>query len=603
MSESKNLIYLNEILNNFSTGNKIESFKDLKKFVETYPDIEIANYNYAYMCEQFNQIDKAVSIYKKIIYNNESNWRSRFNLYLIYINQKKYKEALKLVNEVLNIKNNYQPALRDKALILFYSGKLEESLKYIKMSIAQNNVDYIALNTLGLIYMAMKMFEDANKVFNEAIRINDKYISSYNNLGKCYLLQKNRQSSISCFEKALKINPNSKESLNNIASYYSETGSYQKALDYYFRALDKNNHEILYNIAIAYAHLNQDKLSKEYYDKAMTIDPNDEKLQKNYSMLLLKLQKYKKAWELFEGRLGLQEFNLKNSFIDNIKKKLWRSEKINNNEKLLVIKEQGVGDEILNASMYPDFISKYPNSFIETDSRLISLFKRSFKDKEKFVNYSFFSKEEKSLEKFSKVIYAGSLGRLFRNNLSDFPKTEFLKADNNLLDIFNKKIKIIDNNLKFGISWNSTNKLYGLDKSLKLNQLIPILKMKGITFINLQYGETDTEIKHIFEKHNIDIKNIKDLDLYNDFESTSALLKNLDLLISVSNSTVHLAAALGVETWVIKPKNHAVFHYWNQPNNTSPWYPSVKLFDHKENWDETINNIKKEIIKNFNLKS
>ena len=68
--------------------------------------------------------------------------------------------------------------------------------------------------------------------------------------------------------------------------------------------------------------------------------------------------------------------------------------------------------------------------------------------------------------------------------------------------------------------------------------------------------------------------------------------------MSVSNSTAHLSAALGVPTWIIKPKReHAVLHYWNQLSDETPWYPSIKLFPFKNKWEDTIKRIKDEILK------
>ena len=89
----------------------------------------------------------------------------------------------------------------------------------------------------------------------------------------------------------------------------------------------------------------------------------------------------------------------------------------------------------------------------------------------------------------------------------------------------------------------------------------------------------------------------------NDFESVAAVLKNIDLFITVSNSTAHLAGALGVETWLIKPKNHAVLHYWNQPGNQPPWYSSIKIFSSSSNYKATILKIKNQLVKEFNLES
>ena len=175
-------------------------------------------------------------------------------------------------------------------------------------------------------------------------------------------------------------------------------------------------------------------------------------------------------------------------------------------------------------------------------------------------------------------MYAGSLGRLFRNSIEDFPKKHFLLSDKNKDKIIKEKMSKINNKKKIGISWHSKNENYGSAKSLDLNMFIPIFMLDEYTFINLQYGDTKEEIKSFCRDSNINIVNFEEVDLFNDFEAISSLLKNLDLFITVSNTTAHVAGALGVPTWLIKPKNHAVFHYWNQPGNTTPWYSSITLY-------------------------
>ncbi len=250
--------------------------------------------------------------------------------------------------------------------------------------------------------------------------------------------------------------------------------------------------------------------------------------------------------------------------------------------------------------MYPDLIKKFPNCKIETEERLISLFKRSFGSEKKFVTFKAYSKNKKKINEFDKILYAGSLGKLFRNKLSSFPKKNFLIDDKSKTEQMRKKIDKISNLKKIGLAWRSKREVIGEDKSISLDILSSIINLKNFTFINLQYGDTKDEIVK-FNKKNINkIYTINDLDLFNDFEAISSLLTNLDLFITVSNSTAHLAGALGVPTWLIKPKNHALFHYWNQPNDKTPWYPSVKLFKYKGNWEETITQIKKLLIKNFN---
>ena len=91
--------------------------------------------------------------------------------------------------------------------------------------------------------------------------------------------------------------------------------------------------------------------------------------------------------------------------------------------------------------------------------------------------------------------------------------------------------------------------------------------------------------------------------LFNDFENLAALLVNLDLFITISSSTAHLAGGLGVPTWLIKPKNNASFHYWFQPNDKTPWYPSITLFSQTKGCKDTIKKIKNKISEKFDFKN
>ena len=180
--------------------------------------------------------------------------------------------------------------------------------------------------------------------------------------------------------------------------------------------------------------------------------------------------------------------------------------------------------------------------------------------------------------------------------MRDFTGESFLNPESKRVTEIQKILNGLGKEKKVGISWRSQKTRYGEDKSKSLEELKPIFKIPNIKFINLQYGETYNELEDFKNKENIEITTIDKIDLFNDFESICALLKNLDLFVAVSNSTAHLAGAIGVPTFLIKPPNHATFHYWNQKNEKTPWYNSIKLFDNKN----AIQNIKKEIIKFIN---
>ena len=112
---------------------------------------------------------------------------------------------------------------------------------------------------------------------------------------------------------------------------------------------------------------------------------------------------------------------------------------------------------------------------------------------------------------------------------------------------------------KIGLSWKSFSDKFAKDKSLKLKDFNKIFNLANCDIFNLQYGFVEDEIGSFNNTTKNKLINIEDLDLYNDFEGIASLLKSLDVFISVSNSTAHLAGALGVKTILIKPENFAVF--------------------------------------------
>ena len=72
-----------------------------------------------------------------------------------------------------------------------------------------------------------------------------------------------------------------------------------------------------------------------------------------------------------------------------------------------------------------------------------------------------------------------------------------------------------------------------------------------MNFINLQYGDTATELDELYEQQNIRIHDWDDADPLKNLDDFAAQISALDLVISVDNSTVHFSGALGVPTNVM----------------------------------------------------
>ena len=591
---NKSLIHISK---KFNTQNKEEALKNIKDLLKKYPNNKDVNNLFYQICIKLNLKKDAINSLNKLIILEPSNENYLQQLYKLHIRNNNYRIALKIINKLLSLKKNNFEALRDKSYILYIQNDIINSHKYAEIALRINKDDYFLNNIHGLILFNKNKYVDAINFFKKATNNKKDYIDGYNNLGNCYYELEDFKNSFFYFKKAYRINKNNETSLINIANILSLKNKNKSSINMLSKILERNpnNTKALYNLCLCYFRIHDDYNSKKFFNKLIKIDPNNEDLKYAYSTYNLGIGEFDNAWKYFESRLKLKKqyksFN-NNELIEN---KISSIESIRNNDKILILREQGIGEEILFSSIYKNIISRFDNIFIESDKRLVKLFENSFK-KNIFFADGFFSNNPDKIENFDHVIYAGSFLKLFIKNKKYLRKNSYLKPDNEKFIYFEKKLSNFDKKLKIGISWKSILNIYGNLKSLTINDFTHIFKKNRI-IINLQYGNINDEINYL-NKHRYKLINFDNINIFNDFDSTAAILKNLDLFITVSNSTAHIAAALGIPTIVICPSISTTYYYWNIKNQNSYWYENVRVIPVKDTKLKTFKLID-EIILDF----
>ncbi|MDC0453436.1 hypothetical protein OAL95_01625 [Alphaproteobacteria bacterium] len=575
---------LNLILKEYSSGNKESAYKRFKKiYLQNNKDVKL-RYNLAVMQQELGLLDEAESNYISLIEHDEET-KYKINLYNIYITKGLYQNALNLINSIQSKNLSIRQVNQDRAYILYLLKNYDDSINQCNEILKINKKNINALNTLGLCYFHLKRYGEANKTLLNALNLDNKNIKILNSLGRLnHELRKSKEAKI-YFDEAINLYPDSFETLNNIAGFYLEEEEYQKAVQFYKRAekLRPNNSILINNLAKTFICLHQVDEAEKHCRKAILIDKKNDEFKKTLALILLKKYDFENAWLSFDGRLGLSDFTKKNPTLKLVQNKVPKKNILNKNSKILVLREQGIGDEILYGTMYLDLLNEFKNLIIESDERLIPLFKNSFESyKEKFVKLGTHSLDINKINNFDYIIYAGSLGKYFRNDLNSFSQKPYLKSIENYIDLELDDMLNRAKGLKIGISWKSFKNRYSSEKSLSLEDFENIFKIKNSIIYNLQYGDVDEELKRFTIKQKYKITTLATLDLFNNFSGLANLLKNLDLFVTVSNSTAHLAGALGVKTILIKPANHASFHYWNYEDGKTPWYKSINIIS-KEN--------------------
>jgi ADP-heptose:LPS heptosyltransferase len=183
---------------------------------------------------------------------------------------------------------------------------------------------------------------------------------------------------------------------------------------------------------------------------------------------------------------------------------------------------------------------------------------------------------------FDARIAIGSLPRFFRPTLLSFPGTPFIKPPVELEAALTVQLAKLGPRPKVGISWIGGHKRTRVEvRSTPLESLLPILKQDA-DFISLQYTDQSFEIQEFEKKHGIKIHQFPELINSPHYADTAALVANLDLVITVCTSVVHLAGSMGVPTWVLTPSRPA----WRYRLDLDhmPWYgKAVTLFRQQPN--------------------
>ena len=586
---------VSSIIKDFNDGKTTDAILQLTDLIKNNPKNLDYLFLYAKMCNQTNRLDDAEKTLLFLISKNKTSTEYLHNLYSVYLKKNNINKSEIFIKKLLAIDKNHYEAQRDLGFIEYTKNNTNIAQTILEKVVTDKSNDPFALNVLGLVFLKNESIDRAKKLFDRAITINPKYIDSYNNLGKTFFDLEDLDKAYILFKKAYKINKNFSKTLINIGNCLSLKDRNLFAIKAYKKALlnEPKNTEIFSNISIAYARTKDFDNAKKYYDKAIINKALNPSLDLSLFYLYMYKDQYDKAWALFESRKGTPKF-LKSKNKSIIGKTVKAEKATILNKKILVVREQGIGEEILFSSMYKELINLNNNIKIETDKRLINIFERSFENN-KFVPDGFYSQKKEELKNFDSIIFAGSLSGYFRKNKKDFVNKSYL------IDDHNKTMRIKDDpifktkDLKIGLSWKSVVSVYGKLKSLNLVDFKPLIK-KNRQFINLQYGEVKEEIKKT-ENKNFNIYSFEKINLFNDLEDLMSILKNLDIFVTVSNSTAHIAAAMGIRTLLICPKISSTYFYWSNENNKTPWYKNVEIFQIERSVKETIENINKVLNK------
>lgn len=346
------------------------------------------------------------------------------------------------------------------------------------------------------------------------------------------------------------------------------------------------------NLSMIATELARPKDAVSYAEKALRLDPGYENPKWNASLSLLRMKQWRMGWEWYDAALGYTMFRRAHAYGEP-HEQWWEGK----GGTVIVYEEQGIGDQIMFASIIPDAIEAADKVVLDVDPRLVKLFRRSF-PKAAYVTTTRRSNTLAIPEEIGKITHRlaiGSLGRLFRNDTKDFPGKPFLVADPERRIQWKALLDTLPGR-KIGVMWQGGTRRTGEQKrSMTLETLLPILKLPDVTWVSLNHRpDAETEIDAFEQQHGIKIHHWKRGVDTDDYDDTAALVSELDCIVSVTTAVIHLAGALGKEAHVFVPLK-PTWRYADE-GSTLEWYgETVRLYRQTEkgSWNLPVLNVRK----------
>jgi len=474
-----------------------------------------------------------------------------------------------LYESVLATDPHNSDALHLLGLIALQTQKFQSAADLIRQAINQSPENALFYCNQGVALKNLGRYHNAIESYNNAIRLKPDYAEAYNNRGISQKELKLYGDALESFAQANRHHPFFAEAHSNSGIVLHRLGQLKAAIDSFNTAISLQpgfGSAYCYRGAVFKdQHLFDGALRD--FEQAIALNPHDAEAQSHKSTTLLMLGEFQKGWALYEWR-----WKTKNFTSDKIRsnKPEWTT---GARQRVLVWAEQGVGDEVMFGTLLQDFQEHCTELVVEADERLLPLYQRSMPEGITFVPRQSAVPEHA----YDSQISMASLCQYLRNDEVHFlqARKAYLKNDSQRTNRIRSEFALQPGRLVCGISWHSQNTDIGAAKSIELKELIRHLDLPECQWVNLQYGDMTAEIAKVKTELGVTILQCPSVDNRQDMDGLASLIDACDVIISISNTTVHLAGALGKEVHVMLP--FCADWRWLHNRSDSIWYPHVHL--------------------------
>lgn len=375
------------------------------------------------------------------------------------------------------------------------------------------------------------------------------------------------------YRRLSQVNPNNLGVWTNFGKAAGEIGRYEEARNYFRRAmkLDPGNQMAIANYAANAMDCGDIDTAIEYGRKALAIKPADDTKQ-NLGFALLARGNYKEGWEMYSHGMGVVPSRIQRSYTGEPR---WDGSK---GKTVVIYGEQGLGDQIAFAEPIFDAM-KDANIILDVHHKLEGLFGRTFG----IETHGTYRSDEVTWNNrpFDAGCSMSELQVMYRDDISKFRGGGFLRTCPIRTEQWRHALP--KEKMKIGLAWTGgTTRIQRERRSCDLETFRSFMThYPDVHWVSLEYKSSD-EVKRFNENGDVIVHDYPWATVTEDYDDTAALVANLDLVIAVPTSVVHLAGGIGVPCWCLLdyPPN---FMFLEKGNKT-PFYSSVELFRKEDGW-------------------
>lgn len=460
-----------------------------------------------------------------------------------------------------------------KGDILLANGQLPAAVEAYQQAVEREADNPIYVHDLGRGLLRNSQPAEAEPVLRRAVALKPGAWDALCDLGTAQIEQGHAINAVESFTAALAAKPEATIAHFNRGNALRDLGRFGEAETSYRVALrfTPNFLPALMSLAALLCDIGQTDEGRKLFADAKALGMDKALFDQAYTLVDLRTGNLREGFAAYESRfhpsrhaLPLRPFTAPR----------WQGEDLAGRD-ILIWTEQGLGDEIISASMFPAVIAAARSCTIECTPRAAPLFARSFPGAKVISRQD--PPDPATQGVFDFQTPAMSLARVMRQSFSDFPAHGgYLRADGDLTARLRQKYRAgAQGGLVVGVSWESTAR-HGARKRLPLEAWWPVLSTPGVTFVSLQYGVKpgDPALAAANGRLTVDAE----IDALASLDASAAQVAAMNLVITISNTTAHLAGAQGVPVWTLLPGGPGCFWYWFRNRSDSPWYPSMRIF-------------------------